>query len=96
MRELTGRAQRELVVAYHKVLLDHVRQGSDRLDAAEIDVFELDDLIYHQTASARVLRKCCGYGGKRMDWAVHSLEYMRSSESEPDWWATGRSRDRDD
>jgi len=43
------RAARELIATYHqrelRDLLEHVREGFARLDAGEIDEFELDDLV---------------------------------------------------
>lgn len=92
------RANREMVAAYHerelRSLLEHVREGFGRLDSGQIDVFEMDELIHHYGRSAKELWKFCGYGGSRVDWAVHSIEYSRSSGSEPDWWERGRPRGR--
>jgi hypothetical protein len=50
------RAAREVIGAYHQEqlrgLLEHVRAGFVRLDAGEIDEFDLDDLIHHYKRSA--------------------------------------------
>jgi len=47
------REARELVAAYHdeqlRALLERVSDGFARLDAGEIDAFDLDDLIHHYT-----------------------------------------------
>ena len=54
------RAARARIGAYHeqqlRVLLEQAREGFVRLDAGEIDPFELDDLIHHPKRSARELR----------------------------------------
>lgn len=93
------RAEAEMVAAYHQeqlgLPLEHVRQGFDRLAAGEIDEFEMDELIHHYSRSAKELWKFCGYGGNRVDWAVHSLGYVRDSGSELDWWEIGRPGRRD-
>ena len=53
------RVARETVAAYHeeqlRALLEHLREGFARLDAGEIDVFDLDDLIHRYKRSAREL-----------------------------------------
>lgn len=60
------RAEREMVAAYHKEqlasLLEHVRQGFDRLAAGEIDEFEMDELIHHYSRSAKELWKSAATG----------------------------------
>jgi hypothetical protein len=50
--ERAGRREARAVIgAYHeeqlRLLLEHIRSGFARLDAGEIDPFELDDLIHH-------------------------------------------------
>jgi len=56
------------VAAYHedqlRLRLEMVREAFERLDAGEIDVFELDEVIYHDTRSARELWKFCGSTGE--------------------------------
>lgn len=88
-----------MVAAYHKeqlgLLLEHVREGLDRLASGEIDQFEMDRLIHHYSRSAKELWKFCGYGGIRVDWAFHSIGYVRDSGSEPDWWEIGNPGRRD-
>lgn len=42
------------------MLLERIRDGFARLDAGQIDVFELDDLIHHYKRCARELWKFCG------------------------------------
>jgi hypothetical protein len=91
------RAARETIGGYHeeqlKLLLDRVRDGFARLDAGEIDVFELDDLIHRYKRSARELRKFCGSTGSDWERAAATLAYLRDRGEElPDWWAAGESR----
>jgi len=74
-------AARETVGGYHEeqlgVLLDRVRDGFARLDAGEIDVFELDELIHRYKRSARELWKFCGSTGSDWERAAGTLEYLR-------------------
>ena len=88
------RAARELIGRYHEeqlgLLLEHVREGFARLDAGEIDAFDLDELIHRYKRSARELWKFCGQSGS--DWlsAARTLRYLEArGEDLPDWWAAG-------
>src|SRR5580700_4642317 len=87
------RAARELIGAYHdeqlRGLLEHVREGFDRLDRGEIDAFELDDLIHRYKRSARELWKFCGSSGSDWERAARRLEFLRGDGEEPDWWSVG-------
>jgi hypothetical protein len=67
--------------------------GFARLDARELDVFELDELIHRYKRSARELWKFCGSSGSDWERAVGTLEYLRDQGEElPDWWAAGEPR----
>jgi hypothetical protein len=44
-------------------LLEQVREGFARLDADEIDLFELDELILGYQRRAEALRDLCGVSG---------------------------------
>jgi hypothetical protein len=61
------RAARELVGDYREreleALLEHVRDGFARIDAVELDAFELDDLIHRYKRSARGVRSRRAPGG---------------------------------
>jgi hypothetical protein len=86
------RAARRTIGIYHEqqllALLEHVREGFARLDAGEIDAFELDDLIHHYKRSARELWKFCGQSGAGLQTAARTLEYLQErGEHLPDWWA---------
>ena len=92
-------AARELIATYHRTelrtLLEHVRDGFARLDAGEIDEFELDDLIHHYKRSATELWKFCGSSGGHWQQAAGALRYVREQGDEPDWWESGAfGRDR--
>ncbi len=58
------RAAREEIARYHKEqlrrLLERVREGLSRMDAGEIDPFELDDLVHRYKRSAQKLWSFCG------------------------------------
>ena len=93
------RAGRRTIAAYHEqqlsLLLERVREGFARLDAGEIDVFELDDLIHRYKRSARELWKFCGQTGSQWLTAARTIEFLREQGAElPDWWAAGEPRRR--
>jgi hypothetical protein len=88
------RAAGELVGDHHerelRALLEHVRDGFARLDAGELDAFELDDLIHRYTRSAHELWKFCSLG----ESAAWAIENARERGEEIDWWAAGEPRRR--
>ncbi len=89
------RAAREAVGRYHeqqlRLLLEHVREGFERLEAGEPDPFELDDLIHHYKRSAHKLWSFCGSGGSDWERAAIALEWNREQgEEETDWWEVGQ------
>jgi PAS domain-containing protein len=92
------RAARELIAAYHeeqlRTLLERVREGFARLDAGEIDAFELDDLIHEYKRAARELWKFCGSSGSEWERAASSLAFWREEGEEPNWWEAGAPRRR--
>jgi hypothetical protein len=87
---------RDVIAAYHqrelRGLLERVREGLARLDAGELDEFELDDLIHHYKRSANELWKFCGSSGGHWQQAVSALTYARERGEEPDWWERGAPR----
>jgi hypothetical protein len=92
------RAARATIAQYHEeqlgVLLEHVRAGFARLDAGEIDVFELDDLVHRYKRSARALWNFCGSSGGAWLQAAAILKHLRDQGDEPDWWAESEPRRR--
>ena len=84
-------AARELVGRYHgaelRKLLDHVRDGFARLDAGEIDEFDLDQLIHQYKKAATKLWSFCGTSGGQWLQAANSLRYLENAgETGRDWW----------
>jgi hypothetical protein len=75
-------------------LLERVREGFANLDAGEIDVFELDDLIHRYTRSAAELWRFCGSSGGQWERAARMLAFLREQGDEPDWWEAGAPRQR--
>jgi hypothetical protein len=85
-------AARAVVAAYHQQelsrLLDHVRSGFARLDAGEIDEFDLDDLIHRYKRAAGRLWSFCGSTGGQWEQAAARLTFLRErDEATPDWWS---------
>jgi len=82
------REARALIAAYHEeqlgLLLERVREGFGRLDAGEIDVFELDELIHRYKRSATELWKFCGSSGGAWARAAATLEFWRERGEAPD------------
>jgi hypothetical protein len=105
VREIEGerarrRAARRLIAEYHEAelrkLLDHLRDGFRRLDAGEIDPFDLDDLIHRYKRAAQKLWTFCGSSGGAWESAALTIESLRErGEEEPDWWEAGRPRRRE-
>jgi len=88
-RELVGRYHREEL---HK-LLDHVRDGFTRLDAGDIDEFELDQLIHQYKKAATQLWSFCGTSGGQWLQAAKSLRYHEAAgEPVRDWWEEATPR----
>lgn len=88
------RAARELIGRYHdeqlRLLLDHVREGFEKLDRGDIDPFELDELIHRYKRSAQKLWSFCGSSGSAWEQAALTVEWWREQGEEgPDWWAAG-------
>jgi hypothetical protein len=88
------RADVALVVSYHEArladLLERVREGFERYDDAELDAFELDDLIHRYKRATRELWKFCGdVTGSRAGFIARTLEEMRSHGETIDWWERG-------
>jgi hypothetical protein len=83
------RAARATIGAYNeaqlRLLLDRVRDGFSRLDAGEIDAFELDELIHRDKRSARELWKFCGQTGSDWVTSARTLEFWQQQGEVPDW-----------
>lgn len=88
-----------MIGEYHeqqlRILLERVRSGFVRLDAGEIDAFDLDELIDRYQRAARELWKFCGQSGSQWLTAARTLEFLKEQgEEPPDWWAAGEPRRR--
>ena len=104
IREVEGekarrRAARELIGRYHdqqlRLLLDHVREGFEKLDRDEIDPFELDELIHRYKRSAQKLWSFCGSSSSGWEAAAITVEcWHEHGEDGSDWWAAGEPRRR--
>ncbi len=90
------REVRAIVFAYHReelrALLEHVREAFAKLDAAEVDEFELDDLIHRYKRAAKQLWMFCGSAGSHDLHAAAAIEQMRERGEERDWWAESARR----
>jgi hypothetical protein len=90
------RAARARVGEYHEreltALLEHLREGFARLDAGELDAFELDELIHRYERSARELWKFCNLNPP--ETVAWMLEDERQRGEAIDWWAAGEPRRR--
>lgn len=73
-----------------RLLLEHVREGFARMDADEVDPFELDELNHHyERASQKLWSFCCGTGSS-LERAALTLEFWsETGEPEPGWWEAG-------
>jgi len=68
-------------------LLEHVREGFTKLDAGEVDEFELDDLIHRYKRAAKQLWLFCESTGSQVLHAAAAIAQMRNGGEERDWWA---------
>ncbi len=86
-------AARHRVANYHEqelaALIERLRSGLERLDAGEIDVFELDDLVHCYKRSTQKLWSCCVGGGSHIRHAARVLEHTRAEGETFDWWQAG-------
>lgn len=84
------RAAAEFLTSYHqaelRALLDHVRRGFVRLDAGEIDEFDLDELIHRYKRAAAKLWTFCNATGSRIESAVNVVQGSRERGEDLDWW----------
>ena len=91
-----GTAQ-ERVGRYHEqelgLLVDRLREALRRLDAGEIDVFELDDVVHHYKRAAQKLWSYC-VGRGNPESMARALEWAEEHDDRPDWWALAAPRQR--
>lgn len=81
------RAAIETIRCYHdaqlRLLLEHVRDALEQMDAGALDGFEVDELIHRYKRSTRELWKFCGQTGSAMLRAALTLDYSRDHGEEP-------------
>ncbi len=94
--ETKRREVRAIVGAYHqeqlRALLEHVRDGFAKLDADEVDEFELDYLILRYKRAAKQLWMFCGSPSSHQLHAATAIAQMRDRSEERDWWAESARR----
>src|SRR3954471_9159899 len=76
------------VARYHEeqltLLVNHLRDALDGLDAGEIDVFEFDAIVHRYKRAANELWKTCSVGGEQMRRRPGAIA---EDKGEPfDWW----------
>ena len=90
------REARAMVEAYHqeqlRALLEHVREAFNRLDAGDIDEFELDNLIHRYKRAAKHLWIFCESSRGQSVHTAAALASMRDRGEERDWWAESARR----
>jgi hypothetical protein len=81
------RAARAMIGEYHeqqlRLLLERVRDGFARLDADDIDPFDLDDLIHHYKRSAQKLWSFCGSSGGGSERAALTSPVLDQAPTPP-------------
>ena len=94
--EARRRAAHELITTYHqqqlRALLERVRDGFAKLDAGDIDEFDLDNLIHRYKRAAADLWKFRGSTGGQWLQAANTLDFLREQGEEPDWWERSAPR----
>jgi len=87
------REARSVVAQYHqaqlKELLAHVGDGIDRYRAGELDVFDVDRLVFQYSRAAKELWKFCNYGQVELTAAM-----IRDEPPPGGWWERGEPRQR--
>jgi len=93
------RAAQALVASYYEAelagLQQHVAGAIERYRAGEIDVHEVDDLIYRYSKAAKELWKFCWLrGGSHFEQVAYLLELRTAEGDRPDWWEAAAPRRR--
>jgi hypothetical protein len=86
------RAARAAVATYHEEklgeLLEQVERAIERFRAAELDAFEVDEVIFQYSRAAKELWKFCNLGD------VQITARIVREEPPADWWERGARRRR--
>lgn len=86
------KAAREVVAAYHEArlaeLIEHVGGAVDRFRAGELDAFDVDQIIFQYSRSAKELWKFCNVPD-----VVFTAQLVREG-GPSDWWERGAPKRR--
>lgn len=86
------RAAREKVGAYHEEqlngLVECLADAIDRHRAAELDAFDVDEVVFQYSRAAKELWKFCNLGN--VEIAAHII----ADNPPTDWWERGARRQR--
>jgi hypothetical protein len=86
------RAARATVAAYHEEqlgrLVEHVASAIDRHRAGELDVFDVDAVVFQYSRAAKELWKFCNLTN------VEIAAFVIAENTPADWWERGAPRQR--
>jgi hypothetical protein len=86
------RAAREAVAEYHQAqlaaLVQHVGEAVDRFRAGQLDVFEVDQVVFQYSRAAKELWKFCNASD------VEFTTSLIGNGPPVDWWERGAPRRR--
>jgi hypothetical protein len=86
------RAARETVAAYHEEqlgrLVEQLADAIDRHRAAEIDAFDVDEVVFQYSRAAKELWKFCNLGD------IEIAARIIDEHPPTDWWDRGAPRRR--
>ena len=82
-----------MIAQYHQAqleeLLAHVGDAIDRYRSGELDVFDVDGLVFQYSRAAKELWKFCNYGQVEF-----TARMIRDGPSSGGWWERGAPRQR--
>ncbi len=90
--EAERRAARAKVAAYHEEqlgrLVEHLADAIDRHRAAELDAFDVDEVVFQYSRAAKELWKFCNLANAEV------AARIIADEPPNDWWDRGARRQR--
>ena len=85
-------AAREAVAAYHEIqmaaLVERVGSAIDRFRGGQLDVFDIDQVLFQYSRAAKELWKFCNLGDTEL------AANMVRERPTTDWWERGAPRKR--
>jgi hypothetical protein len=91
-------AARQQVATYHEAqlaaLVQQVAEAIDRHRGGELDVFEVDEVIFQYQRAARQLWTFCQTTGSQAELAAHMIQRMAEDGEAIDWWERGQPHHR--